>query len=74
VADLGRLSERDSSGGERSEPYQADAKRRRRYERSEPRIARREPQKKPPKGGFFCVRSGSPKGILLRKIQLKIKN
>ncbi len=32
----------------------------RRYERSEPRIARREPQKKPPFGGFFCARSGSP--------------
>jgi hypothetical protein len=38
------------------------------------RIARRKPQKKHHKWCFFCVRSGSPKGILLRKIQLKIKN
>jgi hypothetical protein len=37
-------------------------------------IARRKPQKKHALACFFCVRSGSPNGILLRKIQLKIKN
>ena len=67
-----RLSERDSSGCRpKGGSTKQRAKRLRRYERSEPRIARREPQKKPTllcSVGFFCARSGSP------YFKLKIKN
>ena len=50
----------------RAAPYQADAKRRRRYERSEPRIARRKPQKKPHEVRLFlCAQRLAQKHIYM---------
>jgi hypothetical protein len=64
-------SERDSSGGAQSAPYR-NARKRMRYERSEPRIARRKPQKKQQhflkSAAVFFVREAARPQILLRKI------
>jgi hypothetical protein len=66
---IGAISERDSSGAPKARTKRAA----RRYERSEPRIARREPQKKPPNrtegaaGAFFVREAARPKEFCFAK-------